>query len=121
MKYNGLYFHQLFHRYYTEVCPAKLVLVSFLEPNAQGQMSQALEQLGIRPVLQFRLAAARPDLSKLDDCLAQLATKTATFEAQLEKDVAAAAAAATAASPAAATATAATKSSKIPAAESRPS
>ncbi len=62
---NGTFFAQLFYKYYTEICPARLVMVSFLEnPNNKGRMVRALESFGIVP-LQFRLDATRPDLSKV--------------------------------------------------------
>ncbi len=53
------------HRYYTEVFPAKIVFVSFLENSGQkGRMVRSLENLGIVP-LQFRLDSHRPDLTKV--------------------------------------------------------
>lgn len=52
-------------RYYTEVYPARIVFVSFLEdPKVKGRMVTALESMGIVP-LQFRLDARRPDLTKV--------------------------------------------------------
>ena len=35
MRFNGFYFPQLFYKYYKEVHPAQLVLISFLEANAK--------------------------------------------------------------------------------------
>lgn len=84
-KYHDLYFHQLFYKYYTEVHPAKLVFVSFLEANATGQMCTALERLGIHPA-QFRLDARRPDLTKLDAMVGLLSTQTEGFRTSLTQD-----------------------------------
>lgn len=77
-KFQDMYFHQLFYKYHTEVHPAKLVFVSFLDPNSPGQMCSALEQLGIHPT-QFRLDARRPDLTKLDAMIGLLSTETDAF------------------------------------------
>lgn len=79
---EGSFFAQLFYRYYTEVHPARLVMVSFLEdPNGKGRMVQALESLGIVP-LQFRLDAKRPDLTKLDSLLGLLSAESNFFSLQ---------------------------------------
>lgn len=78
-KFNGTYFAQLFYRYYRDVYPAKLVMVSFLEnPQEKGRMVKSLENLGI-DVLQFRLDSKRPDLTKLDKLLGMLSSETAFF------------------------------------------
>lgn len=79
VNYNGHYFHQLFYKYYTEVHPAKLVMISFLEANEKGQMSTELEKLGIKPLV-YSLDSRRPDLTKLDGLLAHLSTDTKAFE-----------------------------------------
>ena len=78
VKHNGLYFHQLFYKYYTEVYPARIIFVSFLEPNQTGIMAQALRDLGISP-LQFSLDARLPDLTKLDSILGLLTAEAAPF------------------------------------------
>ena len=44
-KHDGKYFHEVFHTYYHEVYPARLVFVSFLDVNAKGQMAQACEKV----------------------------------------------------------------------------
>lgn len=81
---NGTFFAQLFYRYYVEVHPARLVMVSFLEdPNQKGRMVRALESFGIVP-LQFRLDAKRPDLTKLDSLLGLLAAECNFFSVQVE-------------------------------------
>mmetsp|Transcript_19008 Transcript_19008/g.56986 ORF Transcript_19008/g.56986 Transcript_19008/m.56986 type:complete len:741 (+) Transcript_19008:233-2455(+) len=77
--YQGDFFAQTFYRYYSEVYPAKLVFVSFLEDmSKKGRMVQALESFGIVP-LQFRLDAVRPDLTKVDSLLGILASETEHF------------------------------------------
>lgn len=52
--------------------PAKLVFVSFLAANEQGQMATALERMGFGPV-KFSFDKDRPDLTKLDALLGTLA------------------------------------------------
>ena len=83
LKHNGMYFHQLFYRYYTEVHPAKIVFVSFLEPNKPGQMVTALKALGINPI-QYRFDARRPDLTKFDGLLGLLSMESEQFARDLE-------------------------------------
>ncbi len=79
---NGTFFAQLFYKYYMEVHPARLVMVSFLDdPNVKGRMVRALEDFGIVP-LQFRLDSKRPDLSKLDSLLGLLSAETNFFSVQ---------------------------------------
>lgn len=82
-KSQDTYFPMLFRRYLCEVHPARLVLVSFLEPNAKGQMAAALKALGINPV-QFSLDGRRPDLTRLDGLLGLLSTSTESFEAEVD-------------------------------------
>jgi len=82
---NGDFFAQLFYRYYTEVYPARLVFVSFLEnPREKGRMVRALESLGIVP-LQFRLDSRRPDLTKVDTLLGLLSAESAHFSERAEQ------------------------------------
>eukprot|EP01087_Luapelamoeba_hula_P024172 TRINITY_DN9107_c0_g1_i1.p1 TRINITY_DN9107_c0_g1~~TRINITY_DN9107_c0_g1_i1.p1 ORF type:complete len:718 (-),score=91.87 TRINITY_DN9107_c0_g1_i1:127-2004(-) len=79
---QGSFFAQLFYRYYTEVYPAKIVFVSFLEnPLEKERMVKALEHMGIIP-LQFRLDARRPDLTKVDTLLGLLASECSYFAVQ---------------------------------------
>lgn len=79
---GGTFFAQLFYKYYVEVHPARLVMVSFLEdPNVKGRMVRALESFGIVP-LQFRLDSKRPDLTKLDSLLGLLSAETNFFSIQ---------------------------------------
>eukprot|EP01099_Mayorella_cantabrigiensis_P003834 TRINITY_DN287_c0_g4_i1.p1 TRINITY_DN287_c0_g4~~TRINITY_DN287_c0_g4_i1.p1 ORF type:complete len:752 (+),score=166.70 TRINITY_DN287_c0_g4_i1:194-2257(+) len=73
------FFAQLFYKYYTEVYPAKLIFVSFLEnPQEKGRMVLSLENLGFSPI-QFRLDAKRPDLTKLDGILGILSSEQKVF------------------------------------------
>ena len=81
---HGFYFHQLFYKYYTEVFPASLVFVSFLEANQQGQMTRALRDLGV-PVRQFRFDGRRPDLCKLDGLLGVLSCEGEQFARDLQQ------------------------------------
>lgn len=82
-KAHGYYFHQLFYKYYTEIYPARIVFVSFLEANQQGQMVQALQTLGIQLLL-FRFDARRPDLTKFDGMLGVLSTYGEAFTRDLQ-------------------------------------
>jgi hypothetical protein len=74
-KHEGQYFHEVFHKYYTEVYPAKLVFVSFLENNAKGQMATECERIGF-DVTSFSFDRSHPDLTKLDALLGVLAVST---------------------------------------------
>jgi hypothetical protein len=79
---QGTFFAQLFYKYYMEVHPARLVMVSFLDdPNVKGRMVRALEEFGIEP-LQFRLDSKRPDLTKLDSLLGLLSAEANFFSIQ---------------------------------------
>jgi len=74
------FFAQLFYKYYTEVFPARLLTVSFLEnPGQKGRMVLALEEHGIIP-LQFCLDASRPDLTKVDSLLGMMASECPFFQ-----------------------------------------
>eukprot|EP01090_Pellita_catalonica_P011039 TRINITY_DN2251_c0_g2_i3.p1 TRINITY_DN2251_c0_g2~~TRINITY_DN2251_c0_g2_i3.p1 ORF type:complete len:497 (+),score=112.13 TRINITY_DN2251_c0_g2_i3:121-1491(+) len=80
-KEGATYFAQLFYRYYTEVYPAKLVMVSFLQnPKLfhTGQMYKALVAMGIKPVV-FSMHLKRPDLTKLDKLVGILSLETSAF------------------------------------------
>eukprot|EP00010_Vexillifera_abyssalis_P007668 CAMPEP_0201545018 /NCGR_PEP_ID=MMETSP0173_2-20130828/1602_1 /ASSEMBLY_ACC=CAM_ASM_000268 /TAXON_ID=218659 /ORGANISM="Vexillifera sp., Strain DIVA3 564/2" /LENGTH=648 /DNA_ID=CAMNT_0047953323 /DNA_START=118 /DNA_END=2064 /DNA_ORIENTATION=+ len=82
---QNTFFAQCFYKYYTEVYPAKIAFVSFLDdPNVKGRMVEALESFGIVP-LQFRLDAKRPDLTKSDSLLGLLATESDAFSAAAEE------------------------------------
>jgi len=78
---DRIYFPELFLKYYQEVYPAKLIFVSFLEdPSRQGggRMVNSVRNMGI-DVLQFRLDANRPDLTKLDTLLGLLSSESSFF------------------------------------------
>eukprot|EP01012_Entosiphon_sulcatum_P020153 TRINITY_DN25136_c0_g1_i1.p1 TRINITY_DN25136_c0_g1~~TRINITY_DN25136_c0_g1_i1.p1 ORF type:complete len:439 (+),score=77.25 TRINITY_DN25136_c0_g1_i1:953-2269(+) len=80
----GLSFCQTLRRYRDEVCATtRVVLISFLEKNAKGRMLSDLESANI-PTVQFRFNGERPDLSKLDALLGQLATLSTGFGLTLE-------------------------------------
>lgn len=64
--------------------PAKLIFVSFLPQNKQGDMVDSLRALGFCP-LQFKFDGTRPDLSKLDNLFALQSTETAIFQDDVEK------------------------------------
>ncbi len=86
-KYKGFWFPTLFHKYYHEVYPSKIVFVSFLEnPSEKGRMVTALENMGIAP-LQFKLDGKRPDLTKLDSLLGLLASESSFFPQQVSEVV----------------------------------
>jgi len=84
-KYKDTFFPSLFYKYYTEVYPAKIVFVSFLEnPSEKGRMVSSLENMGIIP-LQFKLDGKRPDLTKLDSLLGLLASESSLFPKQVHE------------------------------------
>lgn len=64
--------------------PAKLIFVSFLPQNKQGEMVESLRALEFCP-LQFKFDGTRPDLSKLDNLFALQSTETAIFQDDVEK------------------------------------
>lgn len=64
--------------------PAKLIFVSFLPQNKQGEMVESLHALGFCP-LQFKFDGTRPDLSKLDNLFALQSTETSIFQDDVEK------------------------------------
>lgn len=64
--------------------PAKLIFVSFLPQNKQGEMVESLRALEFCP-LQFKFDGTRPDLSKLDNLFALQSTETTIFQDDVEK------------------------------------
>ena len=73
---NGDYFAEAFWRYRNKVnSSARVILVSFLQPHNQGTMKQRLAEIGFSEpdVVQFRMDAQRPDLSKFDSLLGTVA------------------------------------------------
>jgi len=82
-KFKNYFFPELFLKYYQEVYPAKLVLVSFLEnPNSKGRMIRSLENMGLE-IIQFRLDGKRPDLTKMDSLLGLLSSESSFFPTQV--------------------------------------
>ena len=72
-------FADVFKKYREEVYPAKLVFVSFLDSNKDGQMVVDLKQTipGIeKDIVQFIMAGQNPDLRKLDELLNTLSLDT---------------------------------------------
>lgn len=87
--YNGQTSHKkglfadIFQKYRNEVYPAKLVFVSFLDSNKDGQMVRELKQTipGIeKDIIQFIMSNKNPDLRKLDELLNTLSLDTQYYE-----------------------------------------
>ncbi|GAM18134.1 hypothetical protein SAMD00019534_013090 [Acytostelium subglobosum LB1] len=77
--YKGYNFLTLYKEYVAKVAPnCKLVFVSFLQTNEEGQMMQEFEQEGIKP-LQFKLDKTRPDATKIDDLITTLSCQSDSF------------------------------------------
>lgn len=101
-KVQNMNFGELYEKYCAEVCPAKLVFVSFLSATDKGRMYQQLQR--DRPpqktdrVVQLRLDRQRPDLTRLDALLGMLSSESESFAADVEKIKASNAAAAASAS-----------------------
>ena len=75
------YFASLFKKYREEIYPAKLVFVSFLRNNKDGQMVKHLKELIPdieKDIIQFILNSQKPDLRKLDSLLNKLTMETDT-------------------------------------------
>jgi hypothetical protein len=95
-KVDNMNFGELYEKYCAEVCPAKLVFVSFLSATDKGRMYEQLQRG--RPaqrtdrVVQLRLDRQRPDLTRLDALLGMLSSESESFAADVEKLKAAAAA-----------------------------
>lgn len=93
--YQGIYtsntegfFANVFKKYREEVYPAKLVFISFLENNKDGQMVNHLKQLipGIeKDIIQFIMNNKNPDLRKLDELLNTLSLDTNFYNIKYEK------------------------------------
>ena len=93
--YQGIYtsntegfFASVFKKYREEVYPAKLVFISFLENNKDGQMVNHLKQLipGIeKDIIQFIMNNKNPDLRKLDELLNTLSLDTNFYNIKYEK------------------------------------
>ncbi|CAF2138561.1 unnamed protein product [Rotaria magnacalcarata] len=80
-------FFNLFMKYRSEVYPAKLVFISFLDnQHDQGQMYTEFLNANVPDVIQFKFNGKRPDLTKIDNLLGLLSTDSSqTFSDQLGK------------------------------------
>ena len=85
VKSEGEYWPTLYARYVREVAPeCTAVFVSFLGGGSEkGRMVAALEALGIKNIIQFRLEGSRPDLTRLDSILGLLAAESKQFPQQV--------------------------------------
>ena len=85
VKSEGIYWPTLYKRYLDEVAPdCTAVFVSFLPKDTmKGRMVAALEALGVKKIIQFRLDSTRPDLTKLDTLLGILASESSYFPQQI--------------------------------------
>ncbi|CAF1232585.1 unnamed protein product [Rotaria sp. Silwood1] len=80
-------FFNLFMKYRSEVYPAKLVFISFLDnQHDQGRMYTEFLNANVPDVIQFKFNGQRPDLTKIDNLLGLLSTDSSqTFGDQLGK------------------------------------
>jgi hypothetical protein len=77
------YFANVFKKYRSEVYPAKLVFVSFLKNNKDGQMVSHLKEVIpdiSKDIIQFILNSSKPDLRKLDALLDKLVMESNAYE-----------------------------------------
>lgn len=79
------YFANIFKKYTEEVYPAKLVFISFLRSNQDGQMVRELKELipNIN-IMQFFLNNHKPDLRKLDTLMHKLTMETNLYDDQCQ-------------------------------------
>lgn len=78
---NGMFFSELYEKYAIEVYPAKLIFVSFTQPNTDGFMVNELKKrIGESKfnefVQVFKFNVNNPDLNKFDYVLEQMSTAT---------------------------------------------
>ena len=79
------YFANIFKKYTEEVYPAKLVFISFLRNNQDGQMVRELKQLMPNiNIMQFFLNNQKPDLRKLDTLMHKLTMETSLYDDQCQ-------------------------------------
>ena len=71
-------FDAMLARYRAEVYPAQVTFVSFIGQQARGQMTSALALGGV-PYRQLRLDRERPDLTRLDAMLGEIAVQSPLF------------------------------------------
>ncbi|ARF09941.1 hypothetical protein Indivirus_6_7 [Indivirus ILV1] len=89
--YNEGFFDVIFKKYREEVYPAKLVFISFLDNNKDGQMVQDLKKTipGIeKDITQFIMSSRNPDLRKLDELLNTLSLDTDFYNLKLQRIIA---------------------------------
>lgn len=82
------YFAPVFKKYREEIYPAKLVFVSFLDNNKDGQMVSELKEKipGIeKDIIQFFMSGRNPDLRKLDGLLNNLSLDTDFYDNKCQK------------------------------------
>lgn len=78
-------FRALFKKYHDEIYPSRLVFVSFLHSqHAKGQMVEEMKDDGF-DVIQFKLDRSRPDLTKLNNLVGQLAIGANDFDTQVNQ------------------------------------
>ncbi len=88
VSHNDGYFAPVFKKYREEVYPAKLVFVSFLDSNKDGQMVRELKGKipGIeKDIVQFFMSGRNPDLRKLDELLNTLSLDTDFYDNKCQK------------------------------------
>lgn len=76
---QAMHFDAMFAKYQAECFPARVVFVSFIRQGARGQMTAALD-LRKLPYQQLRLDPARPDLTRLDAMLGDIAVQGDLFD-----------------------------------------
>lgn len=79
------YFANIYKKYMEEVYPAKLVFISFLYNNKDGQMVKDLKTLIPNiDIMQFILNREKPDLRKLDSLMNKLTMETDLYDDQCQ-------------------------------------
>ncbi len=76
---QGLRFDAMYEKYRAECYPAQVVFVSFIGQRARGQMTAALDLRNV-PYRQLRLDRERPDLTRLDAMLGDIAVQGDLFD-----------------------------------------
>lgn len=89
---DGLMFAPLYKKYCQEVYSAKLVFISFTDPNTDGQMVKDLKNImgesAFSEFVQvFKFNVRNPDLNRLDYALEQMTTATSVGDSTSSCDV----------------------------------